>query len=135
MGWDSPAAADKMAVDIFLGHVEDESEFLILLLHREDHMSSASVAVESPQMGLVSFFRRNGCWRSPDQKRRKTAGTIYKKGYELRFVARTTAELKRIRRMLVQCGFKPGASYSKGQQIVQPVYGHDAFSRFQSLVH
>ena len=72
---------------------------------------------------LSQLFHRNGCVRIPDPKLRKDGGQTYKKGFEVRFVARSETELKQINRLLRRAGFKPGKPYQKGRQTVQPIYG------------
>lgn len=58
----------------------------------------------------------------------------YKKGYEIRFVARSETELKEIRQALRKTGFKPGKSFQKARQIVQPIYGKQQFEHFNLLL-
>lgn len=72
---------------------------------------------------LAQLFHRNGNVRIPDPKLRKAGPRSYKKGYEIRFVARSESELKRISRLLRLSGVKAGRPYQKGRQTVQPVYG------------
>jgi hypothetical protein len=89
---------------------------------------------QRPQLLLAHFFRRNGCIRLPNYKRRKREGQKYKKGYELRLVARTANELKQIRHLLRQTGFTMGKPYQKGRQIVQPIYGKWMVDRFRKML-
>jgi hypothetical protein len=52
---------------------------------------------------------------------------LYKKGYELRFVAYNETELREIRRLLVKIGVEPtGTPYQKRKHLVQPIYGRQA---------
>ncbi len=84
---------------------------------------------------LAWFFRRNGYMRVPDEVRRSVEGHwSYKKGYEVRLVARSKAELALIRRLLRQAGFKPGRPFVKGRQLRQPLYGREAVTRFLALI-
>ncbi|GAB4396069.1 MAG: hypothetical protein OHK0052_16810 [Anaerolineales bacterium] len=79
---------------------------------------------------LIALFRRNGCIRVVDEERRKTQGQKYRKGYEVRFVAKSQEELATIRTALEILGFKPGKPYQKVRQFVQPVYGKTAVAMF-----
>ena len=95
--------------------------------------SSQATENESPDIQLKRLFRRNGYMRVPNKKRIKKLGRQkYKKGYEVRLVAASPAELSQIRRMLRQVGFKPANPFHKGQQIAQPIYGKAAVEWFKS---
>jgi hypothetical protein len=84
---------------------------------------------------LSAFFRRNGYVRFQNARRLKAEGyRVYKKGDEVRLVVETSAELKTIRRLLQQAGFKPGRPFTKSRKRVQPVYGREAVARFLILV-
>lgn len=75
---------------------------------------------------LRELFDRNGCLRLPDRRRRKADGQGYKKGYEARFPANSAAELRDIRRLLLDAGVTLGKPFEKRRTIVQPVYGKTA---------
>jgi hypothetical protein len=62
--------------------------------------------------------------------RSKSGGQKYKKGYEVRLVAATRQELKQIRQLLIQIGFKPAKPFRKARRIAQPVYGKAAVKWF-----
>ena len=79
---------------------------------------------------LMRFFERNGYVRSPDPKKQRRFGSDYKKGYEVRLVADSKAELREIRRLLKEAGFKVARSFEKNYRYVQPVYGQEAVERF-----
>ena len=79
---------------------------------------------------LIAFFLRNGCVRVMNEERRKAEGQKYKKGYEVRLVAKSKEELEDMRQLLQQFGFKPGNPYKKFLQFVQPVYGKSAVEWF-----
>ncbi len=81
---------------------------------------------------LLAFFQRNGCVRVPNEKRRKELGQKYKKGYEVRLVAKSKEELELMRQLLQQSGFKTCNPYKKHFQFVQPVYGKAAVGWFTS---
>ena len=83
---------------------------------------------------LASFFRRNGYIRRLDPVRRVDSGQLYKKGAEVRLVAESAAELRLIRRLLRQAGFKPRRPFRKGRQWRQPLYGVEAVARFLALI-
>ena len=83
---------------------------------------------------LSQLFHRNGCVRVPDSKLRKVGSQTYKRGFELRFVARSETELKQINRLLRDAGFKPGKPYQKGRQNVQPVYGRETVKKLCAVL-
>jgi len=84
---------------------------------------------------LKVYFRRNGYVRRPNEDRRTTEGCgRYKKGTELRFVADTREELRRIRALLERTGVKPGSPFRKGRQYRQPVYGGAVVERLLHLL-
>jgi hypothetical protein len=90
--------------------------------------------VVRPEFELVEFFRRNGYMRVPNQALREDAPRAYKKGYEIRLVARSQRELSTMRRLLRQVDLRPGKPFPKHNQWVQPVYGRDSMDRFKSWV-
>ncbi|MFD9128641.1 hypothetical protein, partial [Kitasatospora sp. NPDC059571] len=68
--------------------------------------------------------RLPGYVRRPDLARRNSDdGHTYKKGWEVRFTARTEAEITEIRDLVVAAGFAPARPFFKGHQLIQPVYG------------
>lgn len=83
---------------------------------------------------LSTYFHRNGYVRPLDAKRRAREGLAYKKGDEVRLVADTYAELREIRRLLKQAGFKRAKPFTKARQWRQPVYGVAEVARFLALV-
>src|SRR5438128_2454257 len=83
---------------------------------------------------LAEFFHQNGYLRRPNWKRQKAMPRAYKKGYEVRLVAETAAELRTIRRLLRTAGFKPGRAFRKANQWRQPLYGREEVARFLALV-
>jgi hypothetical protein len=90
---------------------------------------------QKPEARLAYFFHRNGYLRLPDQARRRQEGSRkYKKGYEVRLVARSEVELKQMTSLLRQVGLKAGRPYQKGKQKVQPIYGKQAVERFGQLL-
>ena len=83
---------------------------------------------------LAAFFRRNGYIRRLEPVRRKVEGRLYKKGAEVRLVAESAAELRLIRRLLRQAGFKVARPFRKGRQWRQPLYGVQAVARFLDAI-
>ncbi|MBX9626921.1 MAG: hypothetical protein K2X82_24180 [Gemmataceae bacterium] len=83
---------------------------------------------------LTESFRRNGYVRWPNQDRRAATPRAYKKGYEVRLVADSVAELRTLRRLLRAAGFEPGRPFSKANQWRQPLYGRQPVTRFLGLV-
>ncbi|MFF2141312.1 hypothetical protein [Kitasatospora sp. NPDC058190] len=68
--------------------------------------------------------RLPGYVRRPDPARRSgEKGHTYKKGWEVRFTARSEAEIAEIRDLVVAAGFAPARPFFKGHQLIQPVYG------------
>jgi hypothetical protein len=83
---------------------------------------------------LAWFFHRNGYIRWLDPERRDKEAGLYKKGDEVRLVAKSTDELRKIRRLLHQAGLRAGTPFRKGRQWRQPVYGRGAVARFLTLI-
>ncbi|MFD7732737.1 hypothetical protein ACFV6F_20395 [Kitasatospora phosalacinea] len=68
--------------------------------------------------------RLPGYVRQPDPARRGGEdGRTYKKGWEVRFTARSEAEITEIRELVAAAGFAPARPFFKGHQLIQPVYG------------
>lgn len=68
--------------------------------------------------------RLPGYVRQPDLARRGGEdGHTYKKGWEVRFTARTEQEIAEIRELVIAAGFAPARPFFKGHQLIQPVYG------------
>ena len=84
---------------------------------------------------LAEFFHRNGHVRRQNAKRyRKEGHRQYKKGDEIRLTANTKTELRTIRRLLKQAGFKPGRPHVHYNQYRQPLYGREAVDRFLDMI-
>ena len=84
---------------------------------------------------LKFFFERNGYLRAPNAVRKQNEGhDKYKKGYEVRLVARDADELEEIRNLLEAAGFSLAKSHVKARQFIQPIYGKGAVERFCELV-
>ncbi|MEV4558958.1 hypothetical protein AB0K51_18485 [Kitasatospora sp. NPDC049285] len=68
--------------------------------------------------------RLPGYVRQPDPARRGgDEGRAYKKGWEVRFTARSEEEIAEIRDLVTAAGFAPARPFFKGHQLIQPVYG------------
>ncbi|MBO1417671.1 hypothetical protein J0670_24075, partial [Streptomyces sp. FH025] len=75
--------------------------------------------------------RLPGYVRRPDPARRTgEKGHTYKKGWEVRFTARSEAEIAEIRDLVVAAGFAPARPFFKGHQLIQPVYGMAAVQAY-----
>jgi len=84
---------------------------------------------------LRESFRRNGYVRRQNPVRVEEEGSRrYRKGDELRLTASSAEELRLVRRLLRQAGFRPGRAFVKGQQYRQPVYGRQEVARFLDLI-
>ncbi len=86
---------------------------------------------EEPETALKMLFLQRGFVRIPDEKRR-LKDPKYKKGCEVRLMARTESELIQIQLWLVEVGFKPGKPYRNNSRLIQPIYGKDAVEWFRS---
>jgi len=84
---------------------------------------------------LAHYYRRNGYVRVVNLARRDAEGSQrYKKGYEVRLVARDPDELEHIRSLLDACGYPVARPFVKAKQWVQPIYGRQYAEKFQALV-
>ncbi len=72
---------------------------------------------------LVKLIRRNAYVRQPNAERRKLEKTHYKKGWEVRLVLKSEAEVAVARRLLEKSGLKAGRPFAKARQWVLPLYG------------
>ncbi|MCX7765679.1 MAG: hypothetical protein N2246_03110 [Candidatus Sumerlaeia bacterium] len=83
---------------------------------------------------LAWFFHRNGYFRLADVERRRSLGSKnYKKGDEVRLVAKNSDELKRINSALKQVGLKPGKPFIKARSTIIPIYGKEAVTYFRNI--
>lgn len=83
---------------------------------------------------LLYYFRRNGYVRVADLTRRKKEGAQrYKKGWEVRFVLDSEAEVREVREALRALEFKPGKVFLKSTKLVVPVYGKRVSDRIRGL--
>jgi hypothetical protein len=83
---------------------------------------------------LKKVFLRNGYIRIKDSSRIEESKTQkYKKGFEVRFVAKDEAELALIRAAISDLGLYVAKSFVKGKQIIQPIYGEEMTRKFEKL--
>lgn len=88
--------------------------------------------VRSARRRLLAYFKRNGYVRSPNFKLKKyVSADKYKKGWEIRLVAKTKSELFLLGELLDEVGLKKGKPFKKGGLTVQPVYGKQAVEWFK----
>ena len=87
-------------------------------------------APSSKATELAALFVHCAYVRRLSDERRQGDGQSYKKGYEVRFVVASTAELRRVRRLLVAAGLRVGRPLRKHARLVQPVYGRVAYEWF-----
>lgn len=90
--------------------------------------------LETAEEILTKYFNRNGYMRIPNEYRRKIEKAEYKKGYEIRFVAKSDSELSEIRQALKKVKFKFGKPFKKNKQIILPVYGKQLFDKFKVML-
>ncbi len=98
--------------------------------------AQASVEVRAGVLAqLRYFYKRNGYARFLKTDRVEKEGfQQYKKGDEIRLVARSTVELVLIRRLLSEADFQIGRPFAKGRQWRQPIYGRPQVARFLELM-
>lgn len=83
---------------------------------------------------LTTVYHRNGYLRLPDLERREREKASYKKGWEVRLVAKDETELQEIRQAVDALDFKLAKPFPKATQWIQPIYGYDAVHEFCELV-
>lgn len=92
------------------------------------------LAKASPDELLAWFFHRNGYFRLADIERRQKLGSKgYKKGDEVRLVAKNADELNRINSALKRVGLNPGKPFAKARSTVIPIYGKEAINYFRNI--
>lgn len=82
---------------------------------------------------LADYVRANSYARVPNETRQDEGWSAYKKGYELRIVVKTQADLKQVRKLLKDASIKPGKPYRKANQWVVPVYGKQPVNQLVAL--
>ena len=91
-------------------------------------------STEAFKAQLAALFDRHGYVRRLNPKRRAKDGPTYKKGDEIRLVARTLDDVVRIARWVRRAGFEPGRPFAKAQQFVLPIYGLEEVARFLKFI-
>lgn len=84
---------------------------------------------EEPEVVLRKLFLQRGYLRIADEERRIDPN--YKKGCEVRLVAKTESELMQIQLWLLEVGFRPGKPFRNKSRLIQPIYGKDAVEWFR----
>ena len=79
------------------------------------------------------LFGRPGYVREPNGARRAAERARYKKGWEVRLIARDEDEVHAIERLAASLSYPPGAPFKKGQQYVVPIYGQQAVRAFRRV--
>lgn len=99
-------------------------------------MESKMVKLSSQQASkiLTGFFLRNGILRSKNELRHRIFGSKkYKKGYEVRFVLKNQEEVDQVRAALIALEINVVKTFTKANQIVQPVYGEPLFKKMEKV--
>src|SRR3990172_6409854 len=97
-------------------------------------MNTSRVSDSTVQQ-LSALFQRNGYVRPPAEKRLADVGYgRFRRGFEFRLTAASRTELRQIRALLRDAGFKPGRPFTKANQFRQPVYGRDSLERFLAMI-
>jgi hypothetical protein len=82
---------------------------------------------------LKEYIRENSYARVPDEDRQEEGWSSYKKGYEMRIVVKSQADVRNVKRLLTDVHIKAGKPYRKAQQWVLPVYGKDSVRQLVAL--
>lgn len=84
---------------------------------------------------LAAIFERNGYIRLQNSRRLSREGPrSYKKGSEVRLMAKSDAERVYVGELLDILGFTPGRPFAKGRQLCIPIYGRDQIGKFAELL-
>lgn len=98
------------------------------------HSDTQNALVTSETL-LRKAFAQKGYVRYKNEKRSNLEGyDCYKKGYEVRLIARSEAELADLMAALSAFGFRAGRAFLKAKQWVLPLYGRVEVERFLRLV-
>jgi hypothetical protein len=102
----------------------------VLKLKSQTELKEAQIS----RQFLEELFQRNGYLRIRNPEKWKISGSNnYKKGFEIRFVAKNEKELQDIQASISSIGYKVCKPYLKGGHMVQPLYGKEITLQFQSL--
>jgi hypothetical protein len=84
------------------------------------------------------YLEGSGYVRRQNAARRKKLGEgwhrDYKKGWEVRLLARNQTEAKRLSRCLKLLGYSHGSTFEKGTRLCIPIYGREQVARFLAMV-
>jgi hypothetical protein len=90
----------------------------------------AGKMLTAAQVRAVRAFNEGSCMRVPSEDRIAEDGASYKKGWEIRFYARSEDEVGVLERALGRATLKPGRPYQKSAESwVVPLYGYEQVSR------
>ena len=93
-----------------------------------------SISKRKAQQILREFFLRSGYLRLRNgDKLAKHGSQEYKKGFEIRFVARDEKELELIRASISALNFTLSESYISNRRFIQPLYGKTITLKFKKL--
>lgn len=96
---------------------------------------SKSSAKRNAIVELRALFERNGYVRRQNMKRLSKEGPQrYKKGSEVRLMAKSEPELAHVRELIEVLGFTAGRPFAKGHQFCVPIYGGEQVAKFSALV-
>jgi hypothetical protein len=83
---------------------------------------------------VATFVLHHSYHRRPNPERRERDGhRKYKKGWELRLVATTEQEARKLRQALHVIGIEAGQPFPKARQTIVPVYGRDQVVRLSKI--
>lgn len=83
---------------------------------------------------LEEFFLRSGYLRIRNENQLEEYGSQkYKKGFEIRFVARNINELELIRNSITALSYKLSKSYISNNRFIQPLYGKEITLKFKKI--
>lgn len=95
------------------------------------HQAMSRDETSGQRAAVLRLGHLPGYVRQPNVERRLVdKDQSYKKGWEVRFTARTEEQIEQIRELIVAAGFVPARPFLKGQQFIQPVYGMEAVQAY-----
>ncbi|GAB6091083.1 hypothetical protein [Spirochaeta dissipatitropha] len=90
---------------------------------------------EQAKKEIAAIFLRNGYVRLQKPERQKQEGSqVYKKGSEVRLLAKNSDELDSILQMLEVLEISPGKPFKKARQTCIPLYSKKQVARFMELI-
>ena len=82
---------------------------------------------------LQEVFLRNGYLRMRDEKKAKSLGSHYKKGYEVRLVSKDQSELQLLQTAIYSLDYKVNKAFLKNGRMIQPIYGKEFTMTFKKM--